>query len=102
MAQVDAKKLRQIANTLSATLGVEDDEGVLSDKFLDALAHAEERGTTHNVRADPRFPNVSQVSGVGGPARLCARRPCGTEPAAPSQRAGARPVLRATAPRTDC
>lgn len=102
MAEVDVKKLRQIANNLSATFGVEDDEGVLSDKFLDALAHAEERGTTHNVRADPRFPNVSQVSRPRCPALQCARQLATAVPAAPFLRARALRVLRATAPRTGC
>lgn len=102
MAEVDVKKLRQIANTLSATFGVEDDEGVLSDKFLDALAHAEERGTTHNVRADPRFPNVSQVSRPRCPALQCAPH-LGAEARAVSFQPGRAPrVLRTTGPRTGC
>jgi len=75
---LDASRMRKIADNISKTLGVEDDEGVLTDKFLDALAHAEERGSTHPVRADPRFPNVSQVrvfapqaAGLASPTRHC-------------------------------
>lgn len=59
---LDVARMRRIADNISKTLGVKDEEGVLSDELLDALAHAEERGSTHAVRGDARFPNVSQVS----------------------------------------
>jgi hypothetical protein len=86
---VSVAKLRKIADRLSNTLGVEDDEGVLSDQFLEVLASAEKKGSTHAVRGDPRFPNVSQVSGYdtkppgSAPAHCLAAepRPDGLNPA---------------------